>query len=101
MGKGGVLPQAGCDLSAVLDRKQAKIAVALLEYKVVCLPDLFGGGTEREPGIGEARFGEGGVGAACVAVFFGLGVLDVGGNGGAPGRVGSRRFFGGKRSISV
>ena len=87
------MPQAGCDLSAVFDRKQAKIAVALLEHELVCLPDLFGGGTEREPGIGEARFGEGGVGAAGAAIFFGLGGLDVGGNGGAPGRVGSRHFF--------
>ena len=72
MMEGGVLPQAGCDLSAVFDCKQAKVAVALLEHEVVYLPDMFGGGTEREPGIGEARFGKGGVGAAGVAVFLAL-----------------------------
>ena len=93
-GKGGVLPQTGCDLSAVLDRKQAKVAVALLEHEVVCLPDLFRGGSEGKPGIGEARFGEGGMGAAGVAVLFGLGGLDVGGDCSAPRGVGGRHFFG-------
>ena len=97
-GKGGVLPQTSCDLSAVFDRKQAKVAVALLEYEVVCLPDLFRGGSEREPGICEARFGEFGVGAVVVAVFFGLCGLDVGGDGGAPGRVVGRHD---ERSFSV
>ena len=81
------MPQAGCDLSAVFDHKQAKVAVALLEHKVVCLSDLFRRGTKRESGICEARFGECGVCAVCVAVLFGLGGLEVGGDGGAPGRV--------------
>ena len=45
-GKGGVLPQIGCDLSAVLNCKQTKVAVALLEHEVVGLPDLFGGCSE-------------------------------------------------------
>ena len=34
-GEGGVLPQAGCNLSAVLDLKQTEVAVALLEHQVV------------------------------------------------------------------
>ena len=52
----GVLPQAGCNLSAVLDRKQTEVAVALLEHEVVGLPNLFVGGLEGEPGIGKAGF---------------------------------------------
>ena len=76
--KGGVLPLTGCNLSAVFNRKQEEVAVALLEHKVVCLPYLLGGGTEGEPGVGEARFGEGGVGAFLVAFIFGLSSLDVG-----------------------
>ena len=63
LGERGVLPQAGCNLSAVFDRKQTEIAVALLEHEVVCLPYLLGGASEGEPGICEARFGEGGVDA--------------------------------------
>ena len=39
--EGRVLPQAGCDLSEVFDRKQGKVAVAVLDHEVVCLPDLF------------------------------------------------------------
>ena len=92
----GVVPQAGCNLSAVCNRKQAKVAVALLDHKVVGLPYLFWGGLEGEPGIGEARFGEGGVFAVLVAVILGLGLLDVGGDGSAPGgvvgRYDERRF---------
>ena len=42
--EGGVLPQAGSDLSAVFDRKQVKVAVALSEHEVVCLSYLFWGG---------------------------------------------------------
>ena len=68
---------------------------------MVCLPNLFWGGTERVPGIGEARFGEGGLSAAGVAVFFGLGGLDVAGDCGAPGRVGGRHFCLVKRSFTV
>ena len=90
-GKGGVVPQACCNLSAVSNRKQLEVAVALLEHQVVCLPDLFGGGTEGEPGIGEARLGEGGVGAILVAIFLGLRLLDVGVDGSAPGRSGGGR----------
>ena len=97
-GKGGVLPQAGCNLSAVFDRKQAQVAVALLEHEVVCLPNLFWGGLEREPGVGEARFGEFGVSAVLVAAFLGLCCWDVGGDGGAPGRVVGRHD---ERSFSV
>ena len=97
-GVGGVLPQTGCDLPAVLDRKQTEVAVALLEHKVVCLPYLFGGGTEWEPGVGEARFGEGAVSTVLVAGFCGLGLLDVGGDGGGPGGVVGRHD---ERSFSV
>ena len=87
MGKRGVLPQAGCNLSAVFNRKQAKVAVALQEHEGVCLPYLFWEGTEREPGIREPRLGEGGVCALLLAVFLGLCVAYVGGDGGAPGGV--------------
>ena len=85
MMEGGVLSQTGCDLSAVFNRKQAKIAVTLLEHEVVCVPYLFRGGMEREPGVGKARFGEGGVSSHLLAIFLGLRILDVGGNGGTPG----------------
>ena len=71
------MPLAGCNLSAVLDCKQAKIAVALLEHKVVYLPDLFGGGTEGKSGICEVRFGEVRVNAVCMDVFLSLGGLEV------------------------
>ena len=94
----GVLPQAGCNLSAVLDRKQAEVAVALLEHKVVCLPYLLGGGMEGEPGIGEPWIGECGVYAVFLAVFLRLCVFDVGGNGGTPGRSEGRHD---ERSFSV
>ena len=100
-GEGGVLPQAGCDLSAVFDRKQAKVAVALLEHEVVGLPDLLRGGTKGKSGVSEARFGEGGVGAAGVAVFLSLGGSEVGVDGGAPGGVGGGHFGGVKRNFSV
>ena len=83
-GEDGVLPQTGCNLSVVFNHEQAEVAVALLEHEVICLPYLFGGGTEGEPGIGKAKFGEGGVGAFLMAFFFGLGSLDVGHNGGGP-----------------
>lgn len=58
-------------MSAVLDRKQTEVAVALLEHEVVGLPYLLRGAPEWESGIGEARFGEVGIGAAFVAFFFG------------------------------
>ena len=92
--KGGVLPQVGCYSSAVFYRKQTEVAVALLEHEVVCLSDLFGGGTEGKSGICEARFGEGGIGAVGVAVFLGLGSFEVGGDGGGPGGVGGGHHFG-------
>ena len=85
--EGGVSPQRGGDLPAVFDYKQSEVAVALLEHEVVCLPDLFRGSTEGQPGIGEPWFGEGGICAILLAVFFGLGSLEVGGDSGAPGRV--------------
>ena len=97
-GKCGVLPQAGRNLSAVFNRKQTEVAVALLEHGVVCLPYLFGGGPEWEPGIGKARFGEGAVSTVLVAVFLGLGLLDMGGDGGGPGGVVGRHD---QRSFSV
>ena len=84
-GQGGVLSQVYGNRSAVLDREQSEVAVALLEHEVVGLHDLFRGGSEREPGIGKARFGEGGVSSHLLAIFLGLRILDVGGNGGAPG----------------
>ena len=90
-GKGGVFPQAGCYLSAVLDCKQPKVAVALLEHKVVCLPYLLWGGMERKPGICQARFGECGVCAVLLAFFCGLCMGEVGGDGLAPGRGGGRQ----------
>ena len=34
-GEGEVLPQAGCHLTTVLNRKQAKVAVALLEHAII------------------------------------------------------------------
>ena len=91
--KGGVRPQAGCDSSTVFNRTQAKVAEALLDHKVVCLPNLFAEGTQEKPGIREARFGEFGIGANCVAVFLGLGGLEVGGDCGALGGVIGRHFF--------
>ena len=83
--EGGVLPQAGCNFSVVLDHNQAKVAVALLEHKVVCLPDLLRGGTKVEPGVGEARLGECHIGTRFLAVFLGLRSSDVGGDGSGPG----------------
>ena len=83
----GVVSQAGCDLSAVFDRKQAMIAVALLEHEVFCLTYLFGGGTEGGPGICEASFVECRIGIVFLSVFFGLGVLDVCSNESVPGEV--------------
>ena len=53
LAEGGVLTQAGCNLSAVLERKQTEVAVSLLEHEVVGLPDLFGGGLEGEPDEGK------------------------------------------------
>ena len=94
--EGGVLPQAGCNLSAVLDRKQTEIAEALLEHAVVCLPYLLGGGSEGQPGVGEPRFGEFGVCGVFLAAHLSLGIGDVGADGGAPeGVVGShdKRIF--------
>ena len=87
MGEGGVFPQAGCNLSAAFSCKQAKVAVALLEHEVVCLPYLLEGGTKRDSGINEARFNECLVGIACLAVPFALCIFDVGGNERTPGRV--------------
>ena len=37
-GEGGVLPQIGCDVSLVFDRKHVKVAVALLQHEVVWPP---------------------------------------------------------------
>ena len=79
-------------MSAVLNCKQAKVAVALLEHEVVCLPNLFWGGMEGEPGICEARCCEFSLGADRVAVYLSLGGLEMGGDGGAPGGVGGRHF---------
>ena len=91
--EGGVDLQAGCYLSAVLDRKQLQVAVALLEHEVVGLPELFGRGLEGEPGIGEARFGEGGIGAVLLAFLGGLGLCEMGGDSLAPGRESCRHVF--------
>ena len=66
------------------------VPVTLLQNEVVCLTDLFWGGMEGEPGIGKARFGEGGVGTIFVARFFSLGIGDVGGNGCALRAIGGR-----------
>ena len=85
LGERGVLPQAGCNLSAALDRKQTEVVVALLEHEVVCLPYQFGRGLEGEPGICEARFDEGGVGAILRAFLRGLCLGEVVGDCLAPG----------------
>ena len=95
------MPQAGCNLSSVFNRKLTEVAVALLEHEVVCLPNLFWGGSEGTSGVCEARFGKGGVGVIFVAVFFGLGSLKVVGNGCGLGVVGGRHFSGDEQSVSV
>ena len=86
-GKVGVFPQASCDLSAVFNRKQAKVAVALLKHEVVCLPYLLRGGMKRGPAVCEARFGACRVGIIFLAFFFGLGILDGGSDESVPGGV--------------
>ena len=78
----GVIPQAGCHLPAVLNRKQAKVAVSLLEHEVVSLPDLFRGGAEGEPCIGGARLEKGSL--CCVYWMAGLCSHKLG-EGGVPG----------------
>ena len=93
-GECGVVPQVSRDLSPVFDSEMAEVAVALLQHEVICLPDLFGGGSEEKPGICEARFAECGVDAVFVAVFLGLGFLDVGRDGGAPRAGSGGRHFG-------
>ena len=89
-GERGVLPQAGCDLSGVLDCKKAKVAVALREHEVVGLPHLFRGALEGETGICEARLGEGDIGAVLWAFLRGLCLGEVGGDCLAPGRCSGR-----------
>ena len=59
------------------------MAPVTLDHGVVCLPNMFGGGTEGKPGLCEAWFIEGGVDPVLVAVLLGVGGLKVGGNGGA------------------
>ena len=55
---GGELAQALGDLPVVFDREEPQLAVPLAEHEVVCLPDLFGGGSEGGEGVGVARAGE-------------------------------------------
>ena len=78
---GGELAQALGDLPAVLDREEPQVAVLLAEHEVVCLPYLFGGGSEGGEGIGEAGvrdFADNAVEVACVGSDFGhLGHVDV------------------------
>ena len=92
-GDGGVLPQAGCYLSVGFDHKQAKVAAAVLEHEVVYLPYHFGGGTEREPRVGEPRIGEFSLDTVPLAIFLGLGIGDVGVYGSALGGVGRVHFL--------
>ena len=64
------MPQAGCYLSAVFNRKQAEVAVSLLEHEAVSLPNLFGGGLEVERLIGEAWLKKGSLCfVGCLAGF--------------------------------
>ena len=55
---GGELAQALGDLPVVLDCEEPLVAIPLAEHEVVCLPDLFGGGSEGGEGVGKARAGE-------------------------------------------
>ena len=51
---GRELAQALGDLPAVFDCKEPHVTVPLAEHEVVCLPYLFGGGSEEGEGVGEA-----------------------------------------------
>ena len=84
--EGGVFPQISCNLSAVFNRKQTKVAEALLKHEVVGLSDLFGGGPEGDLGMCEAMFGKDGINAILVAFFGGLCLGKVSGNGLTLGR---------------
>ena len=77
-------------MSVVLDCKQANVALLLLEHDVIGLPNLFGGGLERKPGIGEAWFCECDVCAVLVVFLASLCLGKVGGDGLATGRHGER-----------
>ena len=52
---GGELAQALGDLPAVLDHEEPQVAIPLAKHEVVCLPDLFRGGSEGGEGVGVAR----------------------------------------------
>ena len=54
----GELDQALGDLPAVFDREEPQVAIPLAQHQVVCLPYLFGGGSEGGEGVGKARAGE-------------------------------------------
>ena len=60
VGKGWVCAQALGDLSAVSDREEAQVAVAVLEHQVVGFPDLFGGSRKREDSVCESWLSESG-----------------------------------------
>ena len=66
---GGELSQALGDLPAVFDREEPQVTVPLAQHKVVCLPYLLGGGSERGEGVGKARAGEFPDNAIEVAIF--------------------------------
>ena len=55
---GGELPQALGDLPTVFNREEPQVAIPLAEHEVVCLPYLFGGGSEGGEGVGKAGSGE-------------------------------------------
>ena len=71
---GGELAQALGDLPAVLDREKPQVAGPLAEHEVVCLPDLFRGGSEGGEGVGVAR--------ACEFPDYAIEVAWVGADGG-------------------
>ena len=51
---GGELTQILGNLSAVFDHEASQVAVPGAKHEVVCLPELLGGGSEWEVGVGKA-----------------------------------------------
>ena len=70
------------NLLSVFEAVEPQVAVAQLEHQVVSLPDLFGGGLDREPGICEAWLEEGCF--RCIAGWAGVCNPELG-EGGLPG----------------
>ena len=51
---GGELAQVLGNLLAVFNHEEPQVAILLAEHELVCLPYLFGGGSEGGEGVGEA-----------------------------------------------